>query len=271
VKLSHTTPLLLVTPTYPRPLRLSFMRRCADDFRGVPNLLWIVIEDDSSLNGDVEQLLVDSGIKHVYLAHGPTRWWGSAQRNWALQYIRDQHLTGVVYFADDDNKYELPLFEELRKIKRLGILPVGCLGPRGIESPIVRDGRIVGWSADWQSRKYPVDMAGFGFNAALLAEMTGDLWAPRDTTGETEFIERLVGSADQLELLCNDCRDCYVWHNVPAGWSIRLSLIAYLVRRHAPAFMRRTLNRAFRQLWLTDGKLKSFPSVSRPQSRSNVA
>ena len=116
--------------------------------------------------------------------------------------------------------------------------------------------RIVGWSADWKGgRKYPVDMAGFGFNAALLSEITGDLWAYRGRGGETEFIERLIGSADQLELLCNNCRDCYVWHDLPIGWSTRLGLIAYLVRRRAPAFMRRKLNRAFRKIWLTEGKL----------------
>ena len=100
-----------------------------------------------------------------------------------------------------------------------------------------------------------MDMAGFGFNAALLAEITGDLWAYRGRGGETEFIERLIGSADQLELLCNNCRDCYVWHDLPIGWSTRLGLIAYLARRRAPAFMRRKLNRAFRKIWLTEGKL----------------
>jgi hypothetical protein len=247
--------LLLVTPTYPRPLRLSFLRRCAEDFRGVPNLLWIVVEDDVALAADVERLLAESGVTHIYLAHGPTRSWGNAQRNRALQYIRDHRLTGVVYLADDDNKYQPPLFDELRRIRRVGILPVGCLGPSGIERPVVRGSRIVGWSADWKGRKYPVDMAGFGFNAALLFEMTGDLWAYQGRGGETEFIERLIGLADQPELLCNDCRDCYAWHDLPIGWSTRLGLIAYLVRRRAPAFMRRKLNRAFRKIWLTEGKL----------------
>lgn len=249
------SPLLLVTPTYPRPLRLSFLRRCAEDFRGVPNLLWIVVEDDVALAADVERLLGESGVTHIYLAHGPTRSWGNAQRNRGLQYIRDHRLTGVVYLADDDNKYQPPLFDELRRIRRVGILPVGCLGRSGIERPVVRGSRIVGWSADWRDRKYPVDMAGFGFNAALLSEMTGDLWAYRGRGGETEFIERLIGSADQLELLCNNCRDCYVWHDLPIGWSTRLGLNAYLVRRRAPAFMRRKLNRAFRKIWLTEGKL----------------
>jgi hypothetical protein len=58
-------PLLLVTPTYPRPLRLSFLRRCSEDFRGVPNLLWIVVEDDAILAADVERVLGESGVTHI--------------------------------------------------------------------------------------------------------------------------------------------------------------------------------------------------------------
>lgn len=149
------TPLLLVTPTYPRPLRLGFLRRCAEDFRGVPNLLWLVVEDDTGLAADVERLLRESGITYVYIAHGPTRSWGNAQRNRAFQYIRDHRLTGVVYLTDDDNKYQPPRFEDLRRIRRVGILSVGCMGPWGIERPIVRGGCIVGWNADWRRRKYP--------------------------------------------------------------------------------------------------------------------
>ena len=211
-------PLLLVTSTYPRPLRLSLLRRCAEDFRAVPNLFWLVVEDDAQPAPEVERLLAESGIAHLYAAHGPTRRWGNAQRNWALEYIRDRRLKGVVYVADDDNKYEPPLFDELRKVQRIGILPVGRLGRWGIERPIVRDGRIVRWSADWKRRKYPVDMAGFAFNAELLSNIAGELWTYPSRGGESEFIETLIHSPDELEFLCNDCRACFVWHNLPLGW-----------------------------------------------------
>src|SRR5579864_6365864 len=131
VRMPVNAPLLFATPTYPRPQRLSFLRRCAEDFRGVPNLIWLVVEDDARLAPEVEQLLAESGIAHLYMAHGPTRRFGNAQRNWVLKYIRDRRLSGVVYFADDDNKYEPPLFDELRKVQRIGILPVGRMGPWG--------------------------------------------------------------------------------------------------------------------------------------------
>ena len=41
-----------------------------------------------------------------------------------MMLLKDLWKDGVVYFADDDNAYHVDLFEELRKIKRIGILPV---------------------------------------------------------------------------------------------------------------------------------------------------
>jgi len=243
-------PLLLVTSTYPRPLRLSLLRRCAEDFRAVPNLFWLVVEDDAQPAPEVERLLAESGIAHLYAAHGPTRRWGNAQRNWALEYIRDRRLKGVVYVADDDNKYEPPLFDELRKVQRIGILPVGRLGRWGIERPIVRDGRIVRWSADWKRRKYPVDMAGFAFNAELLSNIAGELWTYPGRGGESEFIETLIHSPDELEFLCNDCRACFVWHNLPLGWPPWLGLASFRVYRQIPTFLRRKLDRLFNRFGL---------------------
>ena len=116
------------------------------------------------------------------------------------------------------------------------------MGPSGIERPIVRDSRIVGWCADWKDRKYPLDMAGFGFNAALLSEITGDLWAYQGHGGETKFVERLIGSADRLELLCNNCRDV-----TSGATSSRLVETARLDRvldpPPAPAFMAKIKSR----------------------------
>ena len=233
--------LLFVTPTYPRRQRMRFLRRCADDFRPVHNLFWIVIEDGDETSPEVGQLLAQSGVPHIYVAHGPTRRWGNAQRDWGLKYIRDQRLQGVVYLADDDNKYDAPLFDELRKVKRLGILPVGCLGPWGIERPIVGNGRVVRWSADWRDRKYPVDMAGFAFISELLYPKIGDFWKWDGRGGETELIESLIDSPDELEFLCNDCRNCYVWHNLRLGWPARMGVAASLLRRRTPGFLRRKL------------------------------
>ena len=40
---------------------------------------------------------------------------GVSNRNAALQWLRSNNITeGVIYFADDDNSYDLELFEEVR-------------------------------------------------------------------------------------------------------------------------------------------------------------
>ena len=95
-------------------------------------------------------------------------------------------MAGIVYLADDDNYYEEALFAELAKIRRVGLVPVGLLGPMGIERPIVSAGRIVGWSAHWTSRRFPVDMAAFAFNATLLQNLEGPIWTYATRGGETD-------------------------------------------------------------------------------------
>lgn len=226
-------PLVVVTPTYDRPLRVPLLERCIATFQRVAGLHWIVVEDAAEPHPQIAALLARSGIDHVYLAAGPTRAWGNAQRDVGLRHIRDTGRQGVVYLADDDNYYHERLFAELRTVRRVGIAPVGLLGPLGIERPVLRQGRIVGWSAHWKSRRFPVDMAGFAFDAGLLQAFPGAIWTHCARGGETEFLERLVDSAEALEILCDGCRRCYAWHDLPLGQSPRQALLAYRLRRSA--------------------------------------
>ena len=226
-------PVMVVTPTYDRPARMAHLERCLSVFSQVPGLHWIVIEDAGAPSPDVAELLSRSKISHDLLAIGPTRCWGNAQRDLGLRHIRDKSLQGVVYLADDDNGYEPQLFAELARLKRVAILPVGLLGPFGIERPIVRAGRIVGWRAHWKSRRFPVDMAGFAFDAAVLDSVDGPIWTYDGRGGESEFLERFVSSADELEVLCDRGRRCHVWHNLPLGRSVTTALAAYRLRRCA--------------------------------------
>jgi len=232
-------PLLVVTPTYERPERIALLERCLATFRGIAGLHWIVVEDAAERHPSVARWLIQSGLSHTYLAVGPTGAWGNAQRDLALRHIRDQRLQGIVYLADDDNYYEARLFTELRQVRRVGIMPVGLLGPFGIERPILRSGRIVDWSAHWKSRRFPVDMAAFAFDAALLHGLEGPIWTFAARGGETEFLERLVGSPDALEILCDGCRRCYVWHDLPLGQSPGRALMAYRLNRSAGFLMGR--------------------------------
>ena len=67
---------------------------------------------------------------------------GVDQRNSALLWIRNQLAgvkNGVVYFGDDDNTYDLKVFEEMRKVEKAGVWPVGIVGGMFVETPILAE------------------------------------------------------------------------------------------------------------------------------------
>eukprot|EP00897_Mesotaenium_endlicherianum_P011014 jgi/Mesen1/9941/ME000705S09080 len=124
---------------------------------------------------------------------------GVAQRNAALQYIEENQIAGVVYFADDDNLYSPQLFAEIRQVKRVGVWPVGFLWSKEqswlsrdrqtepfVERPLVRQvggsrPQVYGWETFFPSsgkqqapRRYNCDMAGFAFRSELLWQKKQD-------------------------------------------------------------------------------------------------
>ena len=111
-----------ITPTYARPTQKAELTRLSNKLRNVGHLTWIVIEDSINKTELVTELLQRSGVPHVHLNVKSTipksRHRGLQQRNIALNWIR-HHVNkitsqlGVFYFADDDNAYDLQLFEEV--------------------------------------------------------------------------------------------------------------------------------------------------------------
>lgn len=50
--------------------------------------------------------------------------------------------------------------------------PVGLITSTGVSSPIVKNGKVTGFYDGWiANRKFPVDMAGFGFSVDLLMKV----------------------------------------------------------------------------------------------------
>ena len=64
---------------------------------------------------------------------------GVFNRRAALAWIR-QHgdVNAVVYFADDDNAYDVRIFEEVRATRQISVFPVGLVQEYGISSPLVK-------------------------------------------------------------------------------------------------------------------------------------
>ena len=124
---------------------------------------------------------------------------------------------GVVYFADDDNTYDLRLFDEIRKVETVGVWPVGIVGGQLIESPIVSpDGLVTGFNSKWKpDRPYPLDMASFAIHLHLLAAHPRAAFNNTRRIGYVEsslFASLSVKLPTDLVPLADRCTKVYVWH-----------------------------------------------------------
>lgn len=122
---------------------------------------------------------------------------------------------GVVYFADDDNTYDLRLFEEIRSTKKVSIWPVALVGGLKIEKPIVEEGKVVGFNSVWSPRRpYPIDMAGFAINLDLFSAHPSASFSYDVPRGyqESHIISQLISDWSDLEPKAANCTQVLVWH-----------------------------------------------------------
>ncbi|XP_066582909.1 galactosylgalactosylxylosylprotein 3-beta-glucuronosyltransferase I isoform X2 [Prorops nasuta] len=221
-----------ITPTFVRPVQKAELTRLSQTFMHIPNFHWIVVEDAPLETPLVTKLLADSDLTYTQLAaQTPKNYklgrtdpnWkkprGVEQRNAALRWIRDNLKTsdkGVVFFADDDNTYSIKLFNEMLKVKKVGVWPVGLVGGLMVEKPICDNAtnKVLGFNSVWKpDRPFPVDMAGFAIGLNLLLE-NRDAWFSYEVQGgyqESAILQQLI-TKDQLEPLADCCTKVYVWH-----------------------------------------------------------
>lgn len=122
-----------ITPTYTRYTQKVDLTSLCQTVMHIPNFVWIVIEDAGQKTDLVSNLLDRCKVTSVHLnvrtppsyrpRPGADRYKekysrGVKQRNLGLSWIREycktlKNCTGAVYFMDDDNKYDLRLFEEV--------------------------------------------------------------------------------------------------------------------------------------------------------------
>ena len=116
----------MITPTYARLTQKSDLTSVCLTIMHVPKLVWIVIEDSDHKTDLVSRLLSRCKAFSVHLnvvtpeyyKHEKWKPRGVLQRNTGLSWIREHHTkrncSGIVYFGDDDNSYDLRLFEKVR-------------------------------------------------------------------------------------------------------------------------------------------------------------
>ena len=139
----------------------------------------------------------------------------------------------MIYFADDDNTYDERIFSEIfigTRGKKVSMFPVGLLRPAGIRSPVVQDGKIVGFVEDLKKRgkslavnakgrsfrRYPIDMAGFAFTVKTLHSSRPKM-PFRATWEEEEFLRSMQLSLSDITPLADNCTRILVWHTMTAA------------------------------------------------------
>ncbi|XP_014206811.1 galactosylgalactosylxylosylprotein 3-beta-glucuronosyltransferase I [Copidosoma floridanum] len=221
-----------ITPTFARPVQKAELTRLSQTFLLAPNFHWIVVEDSPNKTPLVTNFLAQSGLTYTHL-HAPTpsnyklgkndpNWKqprGVEQRNAALRWIRanlNESHNGVVYFADDDNTYSRHLFQEIMKVKRVGVWPVGLVGGLMVERPICDKvtTKVTGFNAAWKpDRPFPIDMAGFAINVKVILEKKDAEFTYDTQSGlqESKILQQ-VTTRKELEGLADGCTKVYVWH-----------------------------------------------------------
>ncbi|CAD5219241.1 unnamed protein product [Bursaphelenchus xylophilus] len=171
---SNTTKVILITATRDRPQRAADFNMLVQTIRHLENVFWIVVEGDAEKNLYMKQLLVRSKVPHVYLDRPDTELCnGWALHNEALDYIRRNDDLfpddSVVYFAGDEDSFDLRLFEEyVRNVKEIGVWAAGS-GYVSAESPMVLHGKVIGWNVAWRpKRKFALTFHSFALKTGLI-------------------------------------------------------------------------------------------------------
>lgn len=200
----------------------------------VPRLLWIVVEDSNTTSSQVKDLLSHCRVESVLL-HAETtektkkaKQRGVDQRNLAMDWIRDRckgcdgrgTCEGVVYFMDDDNTFDIRLFEKIRWTRGVSVFPVGFVAGLKFEGPVCKDGKVERWQVQYAPKRHiPVDMAAFAFNVKMLTSKPKVKMGfkpdgvKRSTPGylEPDFLKSLGAKRDTVE--CRGSSDeILVWH-----------------------------------------------------------
>lgn len=222
----------IITPTdNKRPTQMADLIRMRNTLWLVPKIVWILIEDSEHKTNKIGRFLNYSQIPNVHLndltpedaiiGSGEKKWSkprGVVQRNKGLDWLRSNsdklHEAGVVYFADDDNTYDIRLFEEMRYTKKVSVWPVAFVGEILYERPICKNNKVVDWFVSWgTSRPFPVDMAGFAVNLKLLMAHPSARFSLQSPRGmqESHLLNNLVRVKD-LECKAENSTKIYVWH-----------------------------------------------------------
>jgi beta-1,3-glucuronyltransferase len=224
----NVTVVYFITPTYYNPGQWVNIIRLGQTLMNDPLIYWIVVEDAVNCTLRIRKWLESSGMMYAHLAAtsppkaqskkgGPR---GVNQRNRALDLV-ETLPDGVVYFGDDDNAYDLRLFPELRKTKRVSVFNIAFVAAGMYERCAVNKttGEVAKIISNWQGgRKFPMDMGGWGFHSHVI-KMRKPRFRNEVTPGflEEDFMKQVANSTSELQPLNSNCTRVYTWHVKTGG------------------------------------------------------
>jgi Glycosyltransferase family 43 len=232
--------LYIITPTHKRLTQRADLTRLRQTLQLASlqhhaNIYWILIEDAEKCSQNIRSIAKDSGLAFAHQAiasSDTTEHRGLAQRNLGLDIVEQIGNEGVVYFADDDNAYDIQLFTELTFTRYASVFAVGMSGGSAWERCHVHeetgfvDKILTTWKPRYRVpvpgkpgkfqnpvRKYGIDMAGFALSTAALLTSKAR-FQEESTQGmlETDFLSLLVKDVSELEPLAANCTRILVWH-----------------------------------------------------------
>ncbi|KAL1532507.1 hypothetical protein AAHA92_32506 [Salvia divinorum] len=246
--------LIIITPTYARPLQAFFLDRLAQTLRLIRHpLLWIVVERNSQ-STETAELLRNSGVMYRHLVCSiknatDIKDRSALLRNVALSHIETHRLDGIAYFADDDNIYSTALFDQMRNISRIGTWTTAKLVQSRdeilLEGPICNSSQVLGWHVDEEkkrSHRFHAEMSGFAFNSTIIwdtkrwhrptNEPIRQIETVKQDMQATTFIEQLVEDESQMECFSMETSGIMYWNRgVRDNWCHLQTQVNELVQR----------------------------------------
>ncbi|KAL5491521.1 hypothetical protein EMCRGX_G016822 [Ephydatia muelleri] len=156
---SHPIPTLyIITTTYQHDTQKANLVTLCQTLMHVRSLVWIVVENSTYHIPMVQALLKRCGVPYVHLTvpspnnslvRPISSAMGIRNHNVGLRWVREHNrcveCNGVIYFGNDDDRYDLRLFDELRKTATISVFMVGLTGGLLMEGPCCQEGRVAKW------------------------------------------------------------------------------------------------------------------------------
>lgn len=185
----------------------------------VRSLVWIVVENSTQKSQMVKGLLKRCNIPSVHLAvplphskqiRPTTAALSIWHHNMGLRYLREHKCpkcSGVVYFGNDDDRYDLKFFEEIRKTEAISVFMVGLTGGLLMEGPYCQQERVLKWHRVWgPSRRVPIEIQGFAINLKLVLEHENSWLEKGLTYNDTRYIDANSFISGFLPFTTLECR-----------------------------------------------------------------